>query len=458
MSPFRPRRQSLAWDSNAGKHFSANMPLRKHELAPRYVGAEKNVWVEFGALNAQHNTCNLGQGFPDMKHHSPPASVRAAMTEVITGDNLFFHQYTRSYGHPRLVNALAKLYAKLLNRQIDAMKEILITVGAYGSLHAAVNGLVQPGDEVIIIEPFFDCYEPFVRIAGGIPVFIPLRRREGSDPDAPLSSADWVLDPVELASKFSTRTRMIMVNTPHNPVGKIFSESELKMIADLCVKHDAIYLSDEVYEHLVYKGSQHIRVASLPGMWERTITVGSAGKTFSCTGWKLGWSIGPANLLTCLQTVHQNTVYTCPTPIQEAVAVGFEHEMERLGSDDCYFHSLPNELESKRDKLASVLSESGFIPYVPEGGYFMMADVSKLPASIFEEIVNEGEDVGEPFDFRFSKWLIRKHKLGTIPSSAFYSEQHKHLGENIIRFCFIKEDASLDRASEILKKIKNCPC
>ena len=125
------------------------MPMRKHELAQRYVGAEKNVWVEFGALNAKHNTCNLGQGFPDMKHHSPPASVKAAMTEVITGDNLLFHQYTRSYGHPRLVNAIAKLYGKLLNRKIDAMNEILITVGAYGSLHAAVNGLVNPGDEVI---------------------------------------------------------------------------------------------------------------------------------------------------------------------------------------------------------------------------------------------------------------------------------------------------------------------
>lgn len=122
--------------------------MRKHELAQRYVGAEKNVWVEFGALNAKHNTCNLGQGFPDMKHHSPPASVKAAMTEVITGDNLLFHQYTRSYGHPRLVNAIAKLYGKLLNRKIDAMNEILITVGAYGSLHAAVNGLVNPGDEV----------------------------------------------------------------------------------------------------------------------------------------------------------------------------------------------------------------------------------------------------------------------------------------------------------------------
>jgi len=429
------------------------MPSRTNELAERYRGWEGNVWVEFGALNSQFQTCNLGQGFPDMKHHSPPASVKEAITNVVTGDNLLFHQYTRSYGHPRLVNAISKLYSKLMSHEVNPMTEILITVGAYGSLHAAINGLVQPGDEVIIIEPFFDCYEPMVRVAGGTPVFIPLRPRQ-SISAGPLSSADWILDPAELASKFSSKTRMIMVNTPHNPVGKIFSQQELQMIADLCKKHDAIYLSDEVYEHLVYEGSNHVRIASLPGMWERTVTVGSAGKTFSCTGWKLGWAVGPERLLKCLQTVHQNTTYTCPTPIQEAVAIGFEEEMAKMGKPDCYFNSLPAELQPKRDRLAKVLSEAGFIPYIPEGGYFMMADVSKLPASVKSAIEAEGRDKGEPEDFRFSKWLIRNHKLGTIPSSAFYSAGHKDLGKDIIRFCFIKDDATLTEASKILKKLK----
>lgn len=404
--------------------------------------AGPSIWVEFGQLATEHKALNLGQGFPDF---SPPEYIKQAMVDSVMSNNVFLNQYTRSYGHPRLVNALAKVYSPLLERQVDPMNEILITVGAYGSLFCAVQGLVNPGDECIIIEPFFDCYEPMVKVAGGTPVFVPLRPNKTSG--GVLSSADWKLDPAELESKFSDKTKLIFLNTPNNPVGKMFTKDELQMIADLCIKHDVVCIADEVYEWLTYDGNKHIKIATLPGMWERTITIGSAGKTFSVTGWKIGWAIAPNNLMSCLHAIHQNCNYTCPTPIQEAIAVGFEVETPKVGQPDCYFHELPAELKPRRDKMAKILQECGITPTVPEGGYFMIADLSGLNLDC-----EDGTD--SPNDFKIVRWLTKNKKLATIPPSAFYGKEHKHLAQNLIRFCFCKEDKNIDKAGDILREWK----
>ncbi|UYV73910.1 CCBL2 [Cordylochernes scorpioides] len=247
--------------------------------------------VEFIQLALEHQPVNLGQGFPDM---AAPAHVIQALADAATGSrSVALNQYTRGFscvdvqGHPRLIQALSKLYSQLLGRPIDPQKEVLVSVGAYEALYCAINALINPGDEVIIIEPYFDCYEPMTRLAGGVPVFIPLRLTTKVEPGQPVSSADWTLDAAELASKFTPRTKMIIVNTPHNPLGKVFSQEELEMIGDLCKKHNVVVVMDEVYEWIVYRGNKHVRMASLPGMWDRTLTVGSAGKTFSVTGWKV---------------------------------------------------------------------------------------------------------------------------------------------------------------------------
>lgn len=402
-----------------------------------------NVWTELTALTAEYDAVNLGQGMPNYQSYT---DIKRIMEETLAESTDSIHQYTRSPGNLRLVKAIGKTYSRFMNREIDPMSEILITVGADGSLFNAFSSFLEEGDEAIIIEPFFDCYAPLTKINGGKCVFVPLRPKEKKT-DGYKSSADWSFDKEELSKAFTSKTRLIIINTPNNPLGKIYTREELDLVAGLCINHNVLCLSDEVYEHLALD-REHIRIATLPGMWERTVTFGSAGKAFSATGAKIGWTIGPKELVKLCISQHNNSIYVCPTFMQEVIARCFELELSRFDSPECYYNSVKEEIKPKRDMLAKLISAAGLEPIIPEGGYFMMADITKI-ASKFSS------DDKEIKDNKFVKYLIKEKGLATIPTSSFYSQEHKQeFGENYIRFCYFKNDATLEKCANVLSNLK----
>ncbi|XP_037523502.1 kynurenine aminotransferase isoform X2 [Rhipicephalus sanguineus] len=408
-----------------------------NEKAEREEPEDNDAWVKCLSPGEEGDVVDLSLGFPDCP---PPDFLQDALQAAISCKAL--HQYTRGSGHPRLANALSQMYSRLIGRNIDPEEEVLVTVGATEALYTTFFGLVNPGEEVILIEPCFPLYGPQVLLAGGVPVFVPLRPcKQGV-----ISSADWILDPKELASKFNFRTKMILVNNPHNPLGKVFSQEELELIAELCRQHNVICVMDEVYEWIRYEGIEHIRMNTLPDMWERTITIGSAGKAFSATGWRVGWAYGPQNLLRGLKLVHQQSIYTNSTLMQEAVAVGIEKQMDRIGDPEGFWSRQSDSLQKKRDFISEFLESLGVAATIPQGAYFIVCDLSNL-ASKLELQANEDEH------HQLTQWLWTK-KLRTSAGSVFYSESAKPLAKNFIRICFAKDKSNLQKAADILQGLK----
>ena len=398
------------------------------------------IFAEMTQLAIQHNAINLSQGFPDF---DGPSDVKAAaIAAVEAGQN----QYAPPNGQPDLRRAIAVHAQRFYGQAVNSDTEITVTSGATEALFAAVTGLINPGHEVVIFEPFYDSYVPDVIMAGGVPRFVPLRpvkhalrerSVEGaqpvlSDSEGSKDAIDWVFDPDELAAAFNNRTRAIIVNTPHNPTGKVYSQAELETIAGLCQRWNVIAISDEVYEHIVFSGVQHVRLAQLPGMAERTVTISSQGKTFSFTGWKIGWAIAPPDLTLGVRRTHQFITFASSTPMQAAAAYA-------LALDDEYYSTLAADYQHKRDFLAAVLRDAGLHVSIPDGTYFIMAGIAPL---------------GFDDDVAFCRYLTTEIGVAAIPPSAFYSDEHKSLGQAYARFAFCKKQETLERAAERLMRLK----
>ncbi|VDK70410.1 unnamed protein product [Onchocerca ochengi] len=393
-------------------HEGYSSQQRQH-FSERVKNIKPSVWVQFTALAAECEAVNIGQGFPD----TPMPGFVAKMLENIAKhpERTDWHQYCRGFGHPRLTNALAKLYSSTLGVDVDAQQTKYFSN---------------------MLDPAYDCYVPQIIMAGGIPIPVMLDL-----PLEPKSSKDYTLNVKAIEEKISKRTKMIVLNNPHNPTGKLFTQEELEKIADIVVRYNLLVVADEVYEWHVYGGKKMIRFASLPGMYKHTITIGSAGKAFSVTGWKLGWSVAPAELLEPLKRIHQNCVFTCSTPIQEAVAEAFEKELDIIKTNptESYLKKgITSDLIQQRDRMASILRCAGMKPIIPDSdGPFRAEDGSN-----------------DPLDFRFVRWLCREKKLAMIPNSAFYTDPNKEDNDHFIRVCFFKSDKILDAAESILKSFQ----
>lgn len=414
------------------------------DISERAKEIPESLWVKTVGMVLKYNPINLGQGYPDFPEVVPRSLHDALIkTQSATAD-VGLNQYTRGQGHPSLCTAISDVYGPLFGREIDPMKEIIMTVGGYEALHCVIYAVTNPGDEVIMIEPFFDSYSETVRTCGGVAKFIPLKLREGGT-----KSSDFYLDRDELIKMFSDKTKAIIVNTPHNPTGKVFTHEEIEFIADLCKKHNSLYISDEVYEWLVYDDNKHIRAATLPDMWDRTVTICSAGKTFNATGWKTGWAIGPERYITASMKIHQGIIYTIPTPLQVALAETFQIEKNLIGTEKSYWHWLKNVMTEKRSRAFKMLSDAGLNPIIPDGGYFIVCDISNLR----DRIPDHYNGLDSLLDTKMQQWLIEEKGVASIPVSAFFSNDHKSEHDTFLRFCFIKSDETLDKAEEVFKKM-----
>jgi N-succinyldiaminopimelate aminotransferase len=380
-------------------------------LARRLHGFGTTVFAEMSALAVETGSINLGQGFPD--GDCPPEVADAAVKAIRDGRN----QYPPGPGIPELRTAIAAHQKRFYNLDVDPDTEVLVTAGATEAITAAVLALCEVGSEVVVFEPFYDSYGACIALAGA-------QRRV-----VPLEPPGWGFDPDRLAAAVTARTRLVLLNSPHNPTGKVYSLAELEAVAEVCARHDLIAVTDEVYEHLVFDGT-HVPLCSLPGMQERTLTVSSAGKTLSCTGWKVGWVTGPATLVSAVRTVKQFLTYVNAAPLQPAVAVG-------LGLPDAYFESASAALRAGRDRLCAGLEAAGFAVHVPQATYFTVADVTPL---------------GDTDGTAFCRRLPGRCGVVAVPASAFYDDPRVPRPQ--VRFAFCKTPEVLDVAVSRLATLR----
>ncbi len=385
------------------------MSVRPSAKAERFT---ESVIREMTRLAQLHGAVNLSQGFPDFP---APEEVKEAARRAVSAD---INQYAITWGARSLRQAIARKFERLYGLAVDPEREVTVTCGSTEAMIATLLAVLDPGDEVVVFEPFYENYGPDAILSGAVPRFVRLR------PPA------WDFDPAELERAFTPRTRAIIVNTPSNPTGKVFTRAELETIAELCRRHDALAVTDEIYEHILYDGAVHVPLATLPGMAARTITINGMSKTYSVTGWRVGWAIAPAALTAAIRKVHDFLTVGAAAPLQEAIAFG----LETLGPE--YYRGLAAQYRIRRDLLHEALLAAGFRCTPPEGAYYILADFSRL---------------SDRPDDEFARWLTCEAGVAPVPGSSFFSRPE--LGRNLVRFAFCKTEDQLREAGQRLRAV-----
>ncbi len=383
---------------------------QRARTAQRTHGFTESVIREMTRVAREHDAINLAQGFPDFP---APEVLKEAACAAIRAD---INQYAITWGAPRLRRALVEKYRRFYGMEVDGDREITVTCGATEAMAAAMLALVNPGDEVIILEPFYENYGPDAILCGARPVFVPVQE-------------DGRLDLEALKRAFNAGTRGIILNTPNNPTGHVFGRDELETVAELCLHYDTIAFTDEIYEHIIYE-REHLPLANIDGMRDRTVTVSGLSKTFSITGWRVGTIIAPPDLTGAIRKTHDFLTVGAPAPLQEACAVGLEQ------LDSSYYDGLARDYRQRRDVLIDGVSAAGFRCRRPAGSYYLLADFSTLSALPDDE---------------FAVWLTREARVATVPGSSFFSDARR--GEKLVRFAFCKTLATLEEAADRLRSL-----
>ena len=384
---------------------------RERFRSTKTAGFKESVIRDMSRLALQHGAVNLAQGFPDFP---APELVKNAAVRAIERD---VNQYANTWGAKSLRNAIAEKYRKTYALEYDPEREITVCCGATEGMIASLMGVTNPGDEIVLFEPFYENYRPDTLLCGAISKLVTLR------------PPHWTFDRDELRSAFSSRTKAIILNSPNNPTGRVFQRDELAYIASLAEEFDTLVLTDEIYEHILYDGAQHIPMATLPGMRDRTIIINSMSKTYSVTGWRIGWVMAPADLSDGVRKVHDFLTVGAAAPLQQAGAAA-------LGMPGAYYDGLATTYTAKRDIIVGQLEQAGFLCYKPEGAYYVMCDISGF---------------GFPDDVAFTKHLIGDIGVACVPGSSFFSEPAR--GKHIVRFCFCKKEETLLQAGARLRNL-----
>jgi aspartate/methionine/tyrosine aminotransferase len=371
----------------------------------------ESVIREMTRLAMKYNAVNLSQGFPDF---AAPEEIKEAARMAISAD---INQYAITWGAKNFRNAIAEKFKRVQGIEIDPEREITVCCGSTEAMMSSMMAIINPGDEVVVFEPFYENYGPDAILSGASPRFVKLQ------------PPDWTFDPQELAAAFGAATKAIILNTPNNPTGKVFTRTEIETIRDLCVRWNAYAITDEIYEHMVYDGAEHISPATVEGLQDRTITINALSKTYSVTGWRVGWAIAPPEVTNAIRKVHDFLTVGAAAPLQEAGAVA-------LRFPNVYYKQLAEDYLVRRDHLLTILDNAGFRCFRPRGAYYIMTDISAF---------------NFPNDVEFAKYLVKEIGVAAVPGSSFYNDPKD--GSQHLRFTFCKTQKTLDAAAERLAKL-----